>query len=222
MTTAPLKQGLSNADPKPMKVRLPDLHSLPNRLRAKLLGLSLLLCFAATPLCRAGDHLPYQFKVPTGWSAFQAPSVDAAWTPSAQKDAKSKTVTLLVHTKKNSKPYEFKGAARARLIEIVQKTRGYLLRLAGLSDWTIDESTTEELQGGKALRIRLRGHYRGVKEQPVEFHEWAYFIGDRYYQFSYHQPPLTGDAAQGRPSAANGLSPAEADSLLATFVPEGL
>jgi len=167
----------------------------------------------------AGDQLPYRFTPPAGWVSFTAPSVDAAWVLKSQKDTESKTTTLLVHTKKNSRPYEFKGPGRERLIDIVQKTRGALLRLTGLKDWTIDESKLEEIQGGKALHVRLRGHYIGVKGQPVEFFERAYFIEDRYYQFSFHQP------AQGAPVPSGGskrLSPADADHLLEGFVPEGL
>ena len=145
--------------------------------------------------------------------------MDSAWVLKSQKDNESKTTTLLVHTKKNSRPYEFKGPGRERLIDIVQKTRGALLSLTGLKNWTIDDSKLEEIRNGKALRVRMRGHYIGVTGQPVEFFEWAYFIEDRYYQFSFHQPAV-GQAPH--PADPKRLSAADADQLLEGFVPEGL
>jgi hypothetical protein len=181
-----------------------------------------LILLLGSPIVRAGDHLPFRFKAPPDWSSFIAPSIDAAWTPQTQKDSKSKSITLMVHTQRNSRPFSFKGAHRDRLIELVQKTRGQLLRLSGLTDWTIDESQIDEVSSGNALRVRMRGHYRGVMDQAVEFFEWGYFIGDRYYQFSYHQPPSAETPTGKTPDGARLLNAAEAARLLGSFTPEGL
>lgn len=180
--------------------------------------MALMLPFIAAT-ARAGDHLPFTFKTPAGWSEFKAPSVDAAWTPVEQKDLSSKTTTLMVHTRKKSSPYEFEGATAETVVSAVQKTRGALLRLSGLKDWTIDESSFEPLPGNKGRRIRMRGHYQGVINQPVEFFEWGYFIGANYYQISFHQP---GDSTQKSSPKTKRYTAAEVGQLLSAFRPEGL
>ena len=170
-------------------------------------------------LATAGDHLPYAFKAPKGWVEFQAPSIDAAWTLAEQKELKSKTTTLMVHTHKKSTPYTFEGATADTVVAAVQKTRGALMRLSGLEGWTIDESKFEALPGDKGRRIKMKGHYRGVIDQPVEFFEWGYFVGSNYYQISLHQPGP--EAAKGT-SKPRRFTPAEIEQILSEFRPEGL
>jgi len=92
--------------------------------------------------------------------------------------------------------------------------------MAGLSDWTIDESKMERLAGTRAHRMKMSGHYIGVENQPVEFVEWAYFIGDRYYQVSFHQPGR-GPASSSKRQETR-VSDDEVRHALSQFIPEGL
>ena len=142
--------------------------------------------------------------------------------------AKKKTMSFLVHTKKNGRPYSFEGTSTKKVIELVQKTRGYLLKMSGLRDWTIDESEFDRLQNGKSHRLRMKGHYFGVEDQPVDFVEWAYFIGDKYYQISFHQPgkstaaPLNGPKDISSSVPPPRMTQEEIKKALEAFRPEGL
>jgi len=174
----------------------------------------------------AGDRLPYRFTPPEGWVSVQAPGVDGAWGRAVESSISSKTTSILVHTKKNDRPFQPKGVSAEKLVEIVHKTRGYFLRLSGLSDWTIDESKLEELSSKKGYRLQMKGHYWGVEDQAVDFVEWAYFTGERYYQVTFHQPGVRPSRAKGseknKALGYSKLSEEQIQEVLSRFQPEGL
>lgn len=133
----------------------------------------------ATQLWASDRNIPQKFE--KNWTPKTVFfGVNQAW------DYQHQDKTLITfYSRENYRPFDFKQFPIEKYKDELTDLRNSGLKMIGISDWKIDEFTTEKLNEDKIL-VKVRGTYK-KESGVVSFVEWQVFDGSLYSQINLVQ-----------------------------------